>query len=215
MENEHSVWKIKSECSFSIIDADMPRVSQEHRDARRRQILDAARRCFAVNGFHATSMQDVLREAGLSAGAVYGYFASKEDIVVAIASEALGTITGVVDELLHDDPPPLHEVLARIVAELERLDAERGVANIAVQAWGEALRNPVLREHAGEIYGKVRGAMVRLVRAYQARGDIDPAADPLDVASVLVSVAPGFFVQRAVMGSVDAGTFRRGLAALC
>jgi AcrR family transcriptional regulator len=192
----------------------MPRVSQEHRDARRRQILDAARRCFAVNGFHATSMQDVLREAKLSAGAVYGYFGGKEDIVMAIATESLGTITGAIDELLRDEPPPLHEALARIAAELERLDRERGVANIAIQAWSEALRNPVLRERAQDMYGKVRGAMARLVQAYQARGEIDPAADPLDVASVLVSVAPGFFVQRAVMGSVDGETFRRGLAAL-
>ena len=58
----------------------MPRVTQEHLDARRRQILDAARRRFIKNGFHATSMQDVLTEADLSAGAVYRYFASKSDL---------------------------------------------------------------------------------------------------------------------------------------
>ncbi|MGW9069182.1 helix-turn-helix domain-containing protein, partial [Streptomyces yangpuensis] len=52
----------------------MARVSQAHLDARRRQILDGATRCFTRNGFHATSMQDVLKEVDLSAGAVYRYF---------------------------------------------------------------------------------------------------------------------------------------------
>ena len=52
----------------------MPKVSDAHRAARRRQILDAARRRFVRNGFHATSMQDIFAEAGLSAGAVYRYF---------------------------------------------------------------------------------------------------------------------------------------------
>ena len=48
----------------------MARVSQEHLDARRRQILEGAARCFARDGFHSTTMQDILRETGLSAGAV-------------------------------------------------------------------------------------------------------------------------------------------------
>nr|MDT0667257.1 TetR/AcrR family transcriptional regulator [Micromonospora sp. DSM 115978] len=74
----------------------MPRVSQEHLDARRQQIIDAARRRFAVSGFHGTSMQDVLTEAGLSAGAVYRYFPSKESIIEAIAVEVTGQIGAIV-----------------------------------------------------------------------------------------------------------------------
>ncbi len=44
----------------------MPKVTQQHMDARREQILDAARRCFLRDGFHSTSMQDLFAEAGLS-----------------------------------------------------------------------------------------------------------------------------------------------------
>ncbi|MBW8820389.1 MAG: helix-turn-helix transcriptional regulator, partial [Streptomyces sp.] len=67
----------------------MARVSQAHLDARRRQILDGAAVCFARNGFHATSMQDVLKEADLSAGAVYRYFSGKEELIGAIVGEVL------------------------------------------------------------------------------------------------------------------------------
>ncbi len=43
-------------------------------------------------GFHKTTMADVIRESGLSAGAVYGYFKSKEEIVAAIADDALSAV---------------------------------------------------------------------------------------------------------------------------
>src|SRR4029079_2513209 len=66
----------------------VPRVSAEHLAARRQQILDAAQRRVARDGFHATSMQQVIAEAGLSVGAVYRYFPSKSDLIVAIAQSA-------------------------------------------------------------------------------------------------------------------------------
>lgn len=62
----------------------MPRVSQSYLDARRRQIMDAAITCFAREGFHRATMQDIVAETGLSAGAIYRYFWSKEDIVAAL-----------------------------------------------------------------------------------------------------------------------------------
>jgi len=61
----------------------MPKVSQEHSDARRRQIIDAAFQCFARKGFHQTSMRDIYQQAGLSPGAVYHYFDSKDAIIQA------------------------------------------------------------------------------------------------------------------------------------
>ena len=75
--------RVKSERSF--YNGGVPRVSEAHLAARRQQILDAARTCFLRNGFHQTSMQDVIREAGLSVGAVYRYFPSKNDLITALA----------------------------------------------------------------------------------------------------------------------------------
>src|SRR2546422_9313531 len=65
----------------------MPKVSEAHLDARRKQIVDAAVACFARNGFHRATMQDICREAELSPGAVYRYFSSKDELVEAIADE--------------------------------------------------------------------------------------------------------------------------------
>ena len=59
----------------------MPKVTEEHLEARRTQILDAALACFSRNGFHQTTMHDICSEAGLSPGAVYRYFDSKEAMI--------------------------------------------------------------------------------------------------------------------------------------
>jgi AcrR family transcriptional regulator len=61
----------------------MPKVSPEYLEARKNEILDAAFACFRRRGFHQTTMQDIYRETGLSPGAVYHYFRSKEEIIAA------------------------------------------------------------------------------------------------------------------------------------
>src|ERR1700750_3515130 len=63
----------------------MPKISQAKRDARQQQILDAALACFSENGFHQTGMADIVRRSGLSHGAVYLYFQSKDDLIEALA----------------------------------------------------------------------------------------------------------------------------------
>src|SRR5580700_9107537 len=106
----------------------MPKVSQQYRDARRDQILDAAKRCFLRDGFHATSMQDLFAEAGLSSGAVYRYFASKDDVIHAVAAEDPGASVGA--------------ALAEVLEIAQARDARDGLGQIAVLVWGEALRSP-------------------------------------------------------------------------
>ena len=65
----------------------MPKISLVHEQKRRTQILAAAMTCFARQGYHATSMDDVVRESGLSVGAIYSYFPSKEDLFLALSDE--------------------------------------------------------------------------------------------------------------------------------
>src|SRR5262245_65670139 len=91
---------------FVFIVGSMPKVSEEHRAARREQILDAAIRCVGREGFHRTTMSHVIAESGLSAGAVYGYFSGKEDLIKASAGRALSGFA----ELLHgiaEGPDPV------------------------------------------------------------------------------------------------------------
>jgi TetR/AcrR family transcriptional regulator, transcriptional repressor of aconitase len=193
----------------------MPRVTQEHLDARRRQILDAARRCFIKNGFHATSMHDVLTEADLSAGAVYRYFRGKEDIIAAIADEALAELAASVTDMLDTDPlPSLEDVVGQILETVGRMDSGQELANLAIQIWAEALRSPALAERVAQTVNTLRDVLAELAAVYVERGLIPADVSPMSVAKVLTAIGPGFAMQRALLGDVDEEMFTDGLRAL-
>ena len=62
----------------------MPRVSEEHRDRRRQEILDRARRCFARYGYDGATVRRLEQEIGLSRGAIFNYFPTKWELFHAL-----------------------------------------------------------------------------------------------------------------------------------
>jgi AcrR family transcriptional regulator len=178
----------------------VPRVSQEHLDARRREILVAAQRCFSRDGFHRTSMQDVFREAGLSAGAVYRYFPAKADIVAAIADESIARVVPAIERALAaDEVPPLPTVVEEVVDSIASLARrEDSVVRISMSVWAEALR----------------GRVALLVARMQDAGRLPADSDPEEVARVVFALFPGFIVQLMLLGDVEPASFARGLSAL-
>ena len=63
----------------------MPKISAEARERRRTEILEAARRCFATYGYEGATVVRLERETGLSRGAIFNYFPSKDDIFLTLA----------------------------------------------------------------------------------------------------------------------------------
>lgn len=193
----------------------MPRVSEDHLEQRRRQIIDAARRCFIRKGFHQTSMQDIFREADLSAGAVYRYFKSKSDIIRAIATETQGSVTREMQTMLGADPlPPLHEIVGRFAERIEAGLGADGVLRIAPQGWAEATHNPELAEIVRDLIADTRSWWAKIATRMRDAGRLPADADPEAVGATLVCLVPGFVLQRIVAGDVDAATFREGVRAL-
>jgi AcrR family transcriptional regulator len=196
----------------------MARVSQEHLDARRRQILDGAARCFARNGFHATSMQDVLKEVDLSAGAVYRYFSGKDELIRAIVAEVMGEIRAAFEEAARQSPPPAPDVLVASVLgrtlAVRVVDGEPAFPRLVVQVWTETTRNAELAAVLNEGYGAVRAAWTRVVEAYQETGMMRADLPADDVARTMIAAVQGFIVQQALFGPVPVEVLRNGLRAL-
>jgi AcrR family transcriptional regulator len=193
----------------------MPRVSQQYRDARRREIMEAAGRCFAERGFHSTSMQDLFEASGLSAGLVYRYFRSKEELITALAGEALEQLHASVEEAIAaGQRPGTEEVLARLLRTVDELDARERIARVAVQIWGEALVNPAVGSAFTAEIARLLAALERLVRTAQVAGQLDRDLDPAYAARALYSLLPGFLLQRALDPALDGAGYEQAARAL-
>jgi AcrR family transcriptional regulator len=192
---------------------DVPRVSDDHLTARREQILTAARACFLRNGLHTTSMQDLIKEAGLSVGAVYRYFRSKNEIISAIADGVVGGITRRL-EAIAEAELPLSEAMGRVLEVVDEQLQPGGAFPLAMQMWAEASLDPAIGEIVRRRYVDIRAVFrVLAVRAAE-RGELAAGADPDAVAAALYGMVPGYAVQRALIGSPDRETYLAGVRAL-
>ena len=195
----------------------MPKVTDEHRTARRSQIVMAARQCVVRQGFHKTTMADVISASGLSAGAVYSYFKSKDELVAAIADEALGSVDQVFRAILSSTEPvtPVAALRAALEYIIEVADHPDGdVTRVGVQAWAEALHNDAIMTTASGKYAMLRGRFVDVADRAKADGTISADADSEEVAQVLFGLIPGFILQRLILGDVTPASYSRGFAAL-
>ena len=67
-------------------------------DAKRQHILNAAKAVFMEFGLDAVSMREIAKRAGYTAGAIYSYFASKEDIYAALLTDSLERLNDCVSQ---------------------------------------------------------------------------------------------------------------------
>jgi AcrR family transcriptional regulator len=195
----------------------VPKVTDAHLAARREQILVAAMTRFAEGGFHSTGMAEVIAATGLSAGAVYRYFPSKEALIRAIVEErVLVNAKAVFETILAqgvDDPVDAVSAALEIV---DRVSAQGDidVTKVAVQAWGEALRSPEILDVAQNAYATMRGYLAEVARRAQEHGRLPSDADPDEVAKTMQSLVMGYVIQRLIMGDVDRASYTAALEAL-
>jgi len=176
----------------------MPKISTEQREARRDQILAAALKCFSRDGFHQTTMADIVRESGLSQGTLYLYFKSKDDLIVAIADDRHRR-EATLNALAEGEQNSLQSILllARLYGSRLSEPANADGLRVSLQGWAEALRNE--RVKAGVLQGVrlARGALVRLIRRGQKRGTFSTKLDAAAAARVLIAIFQGFVLQAA------------------
>ena len=191
----------------------MPRITDERRTERRQQILTAARDQFAANGFHATSMDDIVRAAGMSPGGVYRHFAGKEEIISAIAREAIGQLAETIDASLAERPvPTVGEAMRRLIGQIDAM--ADGPGRLALVVWSEAQRDPAIAAIAAAGGRQIRDRLIRLFELARDRGEVGAGADPVALAQAGLGLMIGYLVQRRVFGGITAGSYAEGVRAM-
>jgi TetR/AcrR family transcriptional regulator, repressor for uid operon len=168
---------------------------------RRTRILDAAERCFARAGFHRTTMQDIAAEAAMSPGNLYRYFPSKDAMVAGLTERDRARV---VEDfaILDTDRDFLGRFTDLARKHFEQEPRERAV--LCLEIWAEASRNPVFTAISDEFDREVSRRMVVLFRRAQENGLIAPEVDLEALATVMLTLANGLFVRRAISPRYDA-----------
>lgn len=179
----------------------MPKVSEQHKVAMRERIQQAALACVAEKGFSNVSMGDIIAEAGLSAGAVYVYYRGKEELIVDVGrrvfAERMAALEGLGGQ---DSVPPPEQAIVALMTGLLQMDFFPGVA---VQVWGEAVRNDRLGEVARSILVQIRGHIEAYLEAWLrgSRPNEDAKAQARRLAPAIMGLIQGCAIQSALGGS--------------
>lgn len=181
-----------AEASSDMPDTVVGRRGPTRIDARRR-VLDAAIACFTRSGFHGTSMHEICAEAGMSPGALYRYFPSKEAIIIAIVEEERALRAGLVETL--ESAPTFIEGLLRMGHALFSGELSMICLELGPEIYAEASRNPALKPTFQAVEDEMNVALRRAFLAARARGEVDPTIDP-DVALLLINAIGDGLVLR-------------------
>ncbi len=182
----------------------MPKTSAAAKEARRAQILDAAVRCFARRGYYATTIEDVVQETGLSRGALYLYFPSKEALYLVISERWNCGMDAAIRARLSPDlsPPAVLRVLIEVTGEHVRAEAD--ACRVLMEGWNLSHHLPALAERAREQEAHSLSVFNQLLKAgitaSEFRADMVVEAQ----ARILMATLHGLMVQwHRQPGSVD------------
>lgn len=175
----------------------MPKVDQEHLDARRQQIIDAARDRFATHGFARTSMADIVTASGLSTGAIYRYFTSKDEIVIAVCQQASSAFPDALS----------FEAINTFLEHVRVMAREKGHARLIAQIYAEAAVSKTLATIVEQQLTAMRAAVADLIPDKRS-GEAEA------IAEAFVALGAAYSQQLAIRGDLDPAPFTRALMAI-
>ncbi|UVI37370.1 TetR/AcrR family transcriptional regulator [Brevibacterium spongiae] len=195
---------------------DVPKVTEEHKSAMRRRIQDAALTCFAQKGFAGASMANIVKEAGLSAGAVYVYYASKTELMIDVSRRVMEPRIAVLETA-----KAATEVTAPATVFLELIDSlliDNPISSVMVQVWGEASYDAEFAEFASGIFESLIDEFAAYLATYlhEHRGlEADDAhAQARVMVPGLLAMFQGAVVQTSIFGESSRMRVRAGIEEL-
>lgn len=189
----------------------MPKLKPETHRARREHILDAAELCFARSGFHGSSMQDICTEAGVSAGALYGHFNSKEDLIAGITERDRARIADQLAGLA--DAPDIIAALTHI-GEYYTIEEPAHKRPLWIEIGAESTRDKNISQTFNAVDEFALDSLENVFAKAKAAQKINADQDPRTLALLLCIIGDGLFWRRAIDPKFDANTVMPAVMAL-
>ena len=163
----------------------MPKISDERKTERREQILEGARRCFAENGYEGATVAKLEREIGLSRGAIFNYFPSKEDLFVELAVRDNARISEIW----------INEGLDAVVREVVELDP--AWLSVVLELFRRARTDPEFKRRVESGHERLAAANRARLEEAQRAGEFRDDLSAKEIGTFVSLVLNGLAVMRA------------------
>ena len=176
----------------------MSKLKPQEVEQRKREIIEAARRCFLLNGFHQTTTDEICREAAITPGGLYHYFGSKEEIISAVIEDAAHTTVQNLRSTAEasGDVRSAVQALASQFFEWIRDPQLDSVTRLDMEIWAETLRNEKLAGITRESRALRREWLESLIRGAVDEGVYTKDVDPRGLANLIMSIFDGLRLGR-------------------
>ncbi|MCP4423970.1 MAG: TetR/AcrR family transcriptional regulator [Chloroflexi bacterium] len=173
----------------------MPKLKPETLAARKAHILTAALTCFAGKGYYQTTMDDIMREAGLSKGGVYVHFDSKRELFLALFDWALAE-TGLLQSLTVTGATAYERLVNAVdgMATAVASPAFREMSPLMVDMWLQNMHDPDFKQMVASQYAQFRQPLTHLIEEGVTDGSFKPV-EAASLANILLATFDGLMVQ--------------------
>ncbi|KRB42932.1 TetR/AcrR family transcriptional regulator [Phenylobacterium sp. Root700] len=174
-----------------MLPAGQPKFKRRKAD-RPDEIVAAALEVFAEKGFAAARLEDIAKRAGVSKGAIYLYFATKEDIFRAVVEQGVAPNLSAVQNILANASADFPDLLRGLVKVLAGVVATTPVGGIVKMVIGESRNFPELAQAwHDQLVRPALAAMTQAIAAAQARGELRPGDPRLHAISLISPLLVG------------------------
>ena len=163
----------------------MPKISDERRVERKEEILDGARRCFAANGYEGATVAKLEEEIGLSRGAIFNYFPSKEDLFIELAVRDSARMSEIW----------INEGLEAVVREVVELDP--AWLSVYLELFRRVRNDPEFRGRIESRQKQIAPANRERIEQAQREGEFRDDLGPKDIGMFVNLVLNGLALMRA------------------
>ncbi len=173
-----------------------PKLKPETLEERKTQILKAALTCFARKGYHQTTMDDIVQEAGLSKGGVYWHFSSKKELFLELFESIVSDVGNLMSGVLASDASATDKLRSALDMFVTFSTAEefQDLFPLMIDVWAQNSQDPDVNKVATAVYNHFRQPLVQLIEEGIASGEFK-AVDAGALASILFALYDGLAVQ--------------------
>jgi AcrR family transcriptional regulator len=163
-------------------------------EVRRKEILDAALQCFSTKGYHDTRVDDVVRESGLTKGAIYWYYKGKRELFVALIEQHLQEDKVLWKELFDQYELGPDLLITAGLLYLKRHLGDRLLSPFCAEFMAESYRDEVIRKKIHELNNEWRSMIKEAFDRAIGEGKMK-GFDTESLASTLIAIIGGLMNQ--------------------